>query len=218
MEYKKQKTYKAVFEIACNDLIHSDYELKCEYSGIMCRQEKDGATIHVPFFDEIITIHLPQFNFKSSKGSNVTLVTKIIILHYMNRASGAPLTGEKVSYGDIPECMHYEPVFSKRVLKPIQSAFGSNSHAFREAGTALDGKEEGYGDASFTLFALPKVPITFIIWEGNEEFPASAKTLFDSSITEYLGLEDIVVTAKLASARILKSARKQHMEGAEYDL
>jgi len=217
MELKKQKTYKTVYEIACDELIASDYAQKCANAGLKCTKEQQGATIEIPYFDETIFVHIPQFSFKSSKGANVTLVTKILLLHYINHASGIPFSGEKVAYGDIPACMHYEPVFAKRVLKPLQNAFGHDKYAFLEAGMALGGKEEEYGDASFTLFAFPKVPITFILWEGDEEFPPSAKTLFDPSITGYLPLEDIVVIAKLAGSRILKTAHKQHMDEAGDD-
>jgi hypothetical protein len=210
MELKKQKAYKTVFEIARDTLIDSDYARQCALAGLKCIQNVDSATIEVPYFDEIITIQIPRFTFESSKNANVTLVTRIILLHYINNASGIPLSGEKVAYGDIPSCMHYEPVFTKRVLKPLERAFGYDKYAFLEAGTALGGKEEEYGDTSFTLFAFPKVPITFILWQGDEEFPPSVKTLFDPSITGYLPLEDIVVIAKLAASRILKTAHKQH--------
>jgi hypothetical protein len=215
MELKKQKAYKTVFEIACDTLIASDYELQCAEAGLKCAVETEGTSVEVPYFDEIITIHIPRFTFESSKNTNVTLVTRIILLHYINNASGVPLSGEKVAYGDIPSCMHYEPVFAKRVLKPLQNAFGFDKYAFLEAGLALGGKEEEYGDASFTLFAFPKVPITFILWQGDEEFPPSVKALFDPSITGYLPLEDIVVIAKLAASRILKTAHKQHFTDTE---
>jgi hypothetical protein len=215
MELKKQKTYKTVYEIARDALVDSDYARQCAQAGLKCVEETGGVTIDIPYFDEIITIHIPRFSFESSKNANVTLVTRIILLHYINNASGIPLSGEKVAYGDIPSCMHYEPVFTKRVLKPLQNAFGYDKYAFLEAGTALDGKEEEYGDTSFTLFAFPKVPITFILWEGDDEFPPSMKALFDPSITGYLPLEDIVVIAKLAASRILKTAHKQHI--AEMD-
>jgi hypothetical protein len=217
MELKKQKTYKTVFEIACDTLVDSDYVRLCAQAGIKCTEEEAGAKIEAPYFDEIITIHIPRFTFESSKSANITLVTRIILLHYINNASGIPLSGEKVSYGDIPSCMHYEPVFAKRVLKPLERAFGYDKYAFLEAGIALGGKGEEYGDASFTLFAFPKVPITFILWEGDEEFPPSMKALFDPSITGYLPLEDIVVIAKLAASRILKTAHKQHMDDAGDD-
>jgi hypothetical protein len=197
MELKKQRPYKTVFEIACDALVDSDHARQCAQAGIKCIEETADAALEVPYFDEIITIHIPRFTFESSKN--------------INNASGIPLSGEKVAYGDIPSCMHYEPVFAKRVLKPLQNAFGYDKYAFLEAGRALGGKEEAYGDASFTLFAFPKVPITFILWQGDEEFPPSVKALFDPSIIGYLPLEDIVVIAKLAASRILKTAHKQHI-------
>jgi hypothetical protein len=215
MELKKQKTYKTVFEIARDTLVASDYARQCAFAGLRCVQEMAGTAIEVPCFDEIITMHIPRFSFESSKNANVTLVTRIILLHYINNASGIPLSGEKVAYGDIPSCMHYEPVFARRVLKPLQNAFGYDKYAFLEAGLALGGKEEEYGDASFTLFAFPKVPITFILWVGDEEFPPSVKALFDPSITGYLPLEDIVVITRLAASRILKTAHKQHFSEIE---
>jgi hypothetical protein len=59
---------------------------------------------------------------------------------------------------------------------------------------------------------LPRVPITFILWEGDDEFPPSIKILFDPSITGYLPLEDISVISKLASTRIVKEARLKYSD------
>ncbi len=210
MELRKQKTYKIVYEMARDALVTSDYAQQCSRGGLKCTSEGQTTIIEAPYFDETITVRLPRFSFESSKGVNITLVTKIVLLHYINNASGIPLSGEKIAYRDIPSCAHYEPVFTKRVLKPLQNAFGYDKYAFLEAGLALGGKKEEFGDASFTLFAFPKVPITYVLWEGDEEFPPSAKALFDPSITGYLPLEDIVVIAKLAASRILKTAHKQH--------
>lgn len=216
MELRKQKTYKPVLDLAKEVLLSSDYRHKCALAGVKCATADSGAAlIEVPYFDELITITIPHFSFESSKNANITLVTRIILLHYINTASGIALTGEKIGYGDIPSCLHYEPVFEKRVLKPLRNAFGSDKYAFMDAGLALGGKEEEYGDASFTLFPVPKIPITFVLWEGDEEFPPAAKTLFDPSVTGYLPLEDIVVISKLAASRVLKTAHKQHVADME---
>ncbi len=216
MELKKQKTYKPVLELAKTTLLASDYLHKCALAGIKCvSADSETALIEVPYFDETITITLPHFTFESSMKTNITLVARIMLLHYINSATGIALTGEKVSYGDIPSGLRYEPVFKKRVLKPLVSAFGSDRYAFLEAGLALGGRKEEYGDVSFTLFPFPRIPITFILWEGDEEFQPSANTLFDPSVTGYLPLEDIVVISKLAASRILKTAQKQHFVDME---
>ncbi len=208
MELRRQKTYKGVFDRARDELLGNAMEEKFFLAGLRHERAGAGVRVHVPFFDENILLDIPGFTFSSSKGANVTLVAKIVILHYINNASGIPLTGEKVAYGDIPGCMHYDPVFEKRVLKPLVRAFGYDRHAFLDAGRGLGAKEEGFGDASLTLFAFPKVPVTFVLWEGDTEFPPSARALFDPSVTGYLPLEDIVVVSKLAAGRILKTAMK----------
>lgn len=115
-----------------------------------------------------------------------------------------------IPYEDILGLRHYFPVYEKRVLKPLQAAFGNDRYAFLEAGLSLGAIQQEYGDASFTLQALPRIPITFILWEGDTEFPPSVRTLFDPTISGYLPLEDIVVISKLAVTRIIKEARRQH--------
>ncbi len=76
----------------------------------------------------------------------------------------------------------------------------------------MKGIAEPFGDASFTIHALPMVPLTFILWEGDQEFPPSVKVLFDPTIDTYLPLEDVTVLSKLAAVRIVKAARKSFVE------
>ncbi|OPY65079.1 MAG: hypothetical protein A4E63_03157 [Syntrophorhabdus sp. PtaU1.Bin050] len=208
----KQKVYKKVYDAACSDLRKLDQEERFVTAGLTYIKTETGFAADIHYFDEIIRLTVPDFTFKSSKGVNITLVARIILLHYILKASGAPLGGDKIPYEDIQGLRHYYPVFEQRVLRPLQSAFGYNRQVFIDAGIALGGRRDEYGDGSFTLHALPRVPITFILWEGDEEFPPSVRTLFDPSITGYLPLEDIVVISKLASTRILKEARALSMD------
>lgn len=214
----KQKTYKIVYDMACKDLLRSDQETRFAAAGLPYTKKDEGFLAKIPFFDETISLTVPDFSFKSSKGANITLVTKIVLLHYIIKASGEALGADKIPYEDVPGLRHYSPIFQKRVLKPLASAFGFDSYSFLEAGLAIGGHQETYGDTSFTLFALPRVPLTFILWVGDDEFPPSLRILFDPSVVGYLPLEDIMVISKLASTRILKEARLQHMDEVPHDM
>jgi hypothetical protein len=218
MQLTKQKVYKKVYDMACEELLNADIQERCRAAGILSEDFSHSSTIAIPFFDETITITIPAFVFKSSKNANVTLVSKIIMLHYLNKASGTTPGGDLIPYEDIPGLRHYFPVYEKRVLKQLQKAFGNDRYTFLEAGLSLGAIQQQYGDASFTLQALPRIPITFILWEGDSEFPPLVKTLFDQTIPGYLPLEDVVVISKLAASRILKEARLQHVGEVTYDL
>ncbi len=218
MELRKQKTYKGVYDLACRTLLGSDVEAQLVRAGVPYGRTERGLVASIPFFDETVTLSIPGFSFRGSKSAVVTLVTRIILLHYLNGASGAglgPLSG-RVPFEDLPAGRHYAPVFHKRAARPLESAFGMERHLFLEAGMSLGGRQEELGDASFTLFPLPMVPITFILWEADEEFPPAVKLLFDPAVTGYLSLEDIVVLSKLAGNRIIKAARIRSFEGEEF--
>jgi hypothetical protein len=212
MKLEKQKTYKRVFDLACEELRNSDLAERLRKASVAYTMENGQCTAECIFFEETVILEIPRFAFRSAQGSNVTLATKILILHYLLKASGQPLGQEKIPYEDIPGCRPYLPVFERRVVRPLMSAFGFDRDLFRTAGESLGGASESFGDVSFTLHALPMVPLTFILWEGDQEFSPSLRILFDPSIDTYLPLEDITVLSKLAAVRIIKAARKTYLE------
>jgi hypothetical protein len=210
VELVRQKAYRKTFDIACSRLTALPVEERLRNAGLPFRKEGDAYRVELRFFDEDMEMTIPAFEFKSKKGSNVTLTSKIVILHYIIAASGEPVGSDPVPYEDVPGCRPYAPVFERRVTKPLLSAFGFARDSFMDAGLGLGGLKEDYGDSSFTLRAFPRLPITFILWEGDDDFPPSIKVLFDRSIDTYLPLEDIVVVSKMAATRIIKQARKEY--------
>ncbi len=211
MELVRQKAYKKTFDIACRELGTGSLEERLVKAGITdYHRQGEGYRLVVPLFDETIELVTPACTFRSVQGSGVSLVTRIVVLHYLLHASGRDAGSEPIGYDDIPGCRSYLPVFERRVVRPLLSAFGYDRDAFMEAGKALGGNKADYGSASFTVPALPRVPLTFVLWEGDQDFPSTMKVLFDRSISEYLPLEDITVIAKMASTRMLAKARRAY--------
>ena len=59
-------------------------------------------------------------------------------------------------------------------LEPLKDAFQGKAGELIKAGIKIGGKEEGFGDASVTLQAFPTISLTYVFWDGDEEFPAAA--------------------------------------------
>ena len=64
-----------------------------------------------------------------------------------------------------------------------------------------------YGDTAVTMNVLPRIPVTYVIWEGDEEFPANATVLFDATAQYYLPTEDLVVAAAAGASLLNKTVR-----------
>jgi len=52
--------------------------------------------------------------------------------------------------------------------------------------------------------------MTFIIWEGDEEFPPDGNILFDQTAKTWFGAEDLSVIAGLAVYELIGVCKNKH--------
>jgi hypothetical protein len=62
--------------------------------------------------------------------------------------------------------------------------FGWDLGGFRRAAESLGGESQSLADAAFRIPALPKVPLYYLLWEGDDEFEPRVSVLFDRSIEQ----------------------------------
>ena len=203
MELSKQKNYKQSFDLACASIEKMNLEERAKKAGADYQKGEERERITIHFFSEPYHIQFPQVDFYSPSKKVVSLVTRILLLHYLIRADGNPLAGKWVAYKDIPGGLLYAGVFARRVTEPLQRKFGKSAKSFREAGIKSGGEPVEIGDASFVLHAFPYVPLQYVLWEGDDEFPPSVQLLFDASVDHYLALEDIVVLGQVTTGRLI---------------
>ena len=134
---------------------------------------------------------LPQSMINS--GKEVSATVKVLLLHYLNFAGNRPLTGKLVSFRELKNgAAIYYPAFYKRAVAPLIKTFGNCVRELYRVSDKISGMKENYGHASITIRVLPMAPVTFIMWEGEEDMPPSGTILFDASIEDFLPAEDIV--------------------------
>ena len=203
MELSKQKNYQQSFDLASASIKKMNLEERAKKAGADYQKGEEREIITIHFFSAPYHIQFPQIEFYSPAKKVVSLVTRILLLHYLIRADGNPLTGKWVAYKDIPGGLLYAGVFARRVTEPLQRKFGKSAESFREAGMKSGGEPVEIGDVSFVLHAFPSVPVQYVLWEGDDEFPPSVQLLFDASVEHYLALEDIVVLGQVTTGRLI---------------
>jgi len=208
-DLKKQKYYRQAFDLACQQLKGLDLRERAEKSGAHFEKGPHGkeGRISLNLFNAGYVVDLPDLLITSTEKKVVSLVAKIVLLHYLIKADGRPLSHQLLPYKEIPGGMLYAGVFARRAVEPLIPVFGQSPEAFLDAGFRLGGRKAEYGDVSFVLPALPRIPMTYIIWKGDEEFPATIQLLFDKSVEGYLSLEDIVVVSEMATSRLIALGR-----------
>ncbi|HWR58221.1 MAG TPA: DUF3786 domain-containing protein [Thermodesulfovibrionales bacterium] len=74
---------------------------------------------------------------------------------------------------------------------------------FVRTGLEPGGVREKYGDISFRLFPFPRIAVDLILWTENDEFPARADLLFDSSVQYQIQTDVIWSIAMMSTAALL---------------
>jgi hypothetical protein len=130
----------------------------------------------------------------------------LFLLAFYSSAKEVPLTGQLISYRKIPGGRAYDPVFQGRAVGPIARKLGDKPDEFTRAAKALGGTPFAQGDVSYVIPTLPYTPLTYILWLGDEEFPARAQILMDGTMENYLDAEALSHLAEVTSRRIVSIA------------
>ena len=174
-------------------------------SGALYSQE----TVTLNYLNEIYRIDLPSGEVASVDSTqSVPLHEKILILHYFTQAKGTPLTGKQITYRDLPGGLVYYPTFIKRTVKPLSDFFGKDPASLLGMGKMLGARKGEVGDAALIIDAFARVPVTIILWQGDNELMAEVNLLFDANITDYLTSEDVIIVCETITWRLINYAKK----------
>jgi hypothetical protein len=203
----KNKTfmnYDVTLELTRKKLIEAgDPQEMADKSGTTYLPEKQ--VFQVPFLGQEYLVSYPSGEVTLPGGVDVPVPHQIAIIHYLITAEGEPLRHKWISFKELPSGQIYISPFNNRVSKPLLQIFGQEPASLLKAAAAMGGKQESMGDASVTIPVFPMVSVTYLIWAGDEEFPASATVLFDESAPFYLPTEDYTV---ISSAIVFELKKK----------
>lgn len=160
--------------------------------------------VSVLLLGETYTVSHPDGEIRlQGEDGEVPVTTRILLLHYLLTASGAPVAGRWVAFRELPDALTYDPAFQGRSAHRIRGRFGEDLEAFHKAAAALEGSRLDFGDASYLFRAFPRVWMAVVIYRGDEEFSASANVLFDAAASDYLPTEDLAVLGGLLASRLV---------------
>jgi len=134
-----------------------------------------------------------------------TFPIKLLTLLYLVNSDGTKPSGAWIPFRDLPGGRFYEPVVQRSVEEPLAEAFGENAEGFGSAALSLGGKRLDFGEASYSFSLFPGVLICFVLWTGDDEFPARAQVLFDSNCPRHLCAFDLRMGAQEISGKMVKA-------------
>lgn len=216
----KQENYQLARQLAVEGLRQSDLKERAVRSGGRYEARDSGeALVELLYLGQELHLSFPEGTIETKDGPGpIPLREEIIILHYLEKTRGTPLTGRWVSFAEIPGGAFYHPVFLKRCKFPLVKFFGGAPEVLKTLAYPMQGMPLGLGDVGVKIQAFPFIPLALIMWRGDAEFPAEGNLLFDVSITEYLPVEDIVILAETVVWKLVKNKNANSPQRAQRTL
>lgn len=118
----------------------------------------------------------------------------------------ARLQNHWVTFADLKDARPFAPAFQKGVLQTFARTFTGHSDRLIAACEALGGQKLPHSDVGYQINAFKCIPVQFLFWEGDDEFPAQANMLFDISATDFIHVESVVTIASVGLDELAEAA------------
>jgi hypothetical protein len=159
----------------------------------------------VPVFGLPMIVDPATQTFEATDSRTEFLLTKtayfsrISLLYYLLKAQNIPPFDNLLKPQDLKSRLLYFTGSHVLPLEPIAARFSNDPEGLLAQGARYGGQPRSFGDAAVELLPLPRVPLTVILWEADEEFAARAYLLFDE-VCELQLPADILWSAAMMTA------------------
>jgi hypothetical protein len=127
------------------------------------------------------------------------------LAYYFHTSDGTPKSGNYIAFTELPDGQFYTQAFQGYTGGELVRVFGNDSGAFVGAAEFLGGRRELFGNAAYSFQVLPRVSIMVVCWLGDEDFPASYRVLFDSTINHHLPTDACAIIGSTITRRLIKT-------------
>ncbi len=128
---------------------------------------------------------------------------QIVLLNYLLAPHGGSLSGDLISEKELPGGATFFRGPHSLPVAEIVAQYGSDLAGFEARGRALGGENRPLGDSAMRFLPFPSMPVTYILWQADDEFPASMSALMDRSISRWFTLDSIFIMALELSRRLV---------------
>ncbi len=154
-----------------------------------------GRSIQFPFLDTRVRIDIQARQLlEESSGDWIVrddpLLELAALIYFSQIERLHPLGRDIVGLADLKESHFFVGPHALR-LEGMLTRYGDDPQGFCRKAVQLGGQMEDMADAAARLWPFPRIPLYFLLWRSDDEFPARIRVLFDRSIEDCLPADAI---------------------------
>lgn len=130
----------------------------------------------------------------------------LISLYALNAKPETCLIEPLKAFKDFPNSMPYAGAFvthTQQILVPYVDNIESSSDRIIETLKGCKAPSNVGGDFSFMVYPLPKIALCYIVYEADEDFPASVTCLYSNNAHSFLPIDALADVGEYTSKKML---------------
>ena len=175
-----------------DDLLKRNIESLC--NATLFENDPSGQ-LRFHFLNEDIVVDLEERCLKRMENDRWSptddpLLELVTVLYLTNVKGLYPIDKDIVGVKDLKESHFFQGPHALRT-EPLIRRYGTDLKGFGQAAEHLEGQPRDMADSAYRLLPFPRVPLYYLLWQGDEEFEPRVTVLLDRSVEKVLAADAI---------------------------
>ena len=192
-----------------DDLIKKDIETLSNFT-LFERNASGHLKFH--FLNEDILVDLNDCCLKRETNgewlkTEDPLLELVTVLYLVNVNGLYPMDRDIVGVKDLKEAHFFQGPHALRT-EPLIRRYGTDLTGFSRTAEHLEGQRRDMADMAYRLLPFPRVPLYYLLWQGDDEFKPEVTVLVDRPIENVLAADAIWALINRVTTSLLEGPGK----------
>ncbi len=140
-------------------------------------------------------------------GGHPSVLGILISLYAINVTPTSCVHHPLKAYKEFSNSMPYVDAFTRhteQILVPYAKALGTEIPRIKRVLSGKDAPSELSGDFAFMVYPLPKIALCYIVYEADEDFPASVTCLYSNNADQFMPVDALADAGEYTSKKIIE--------------
>jgi len=187
------------------DLLKRDIDTLCNFTLF---EGDSSGHLKFHFLNENILVDLNARCLKRMQDGQWSktedpLLELATVLYLLNVNGLYPMDRDIVGVKDLKEAHFFQGPHALRT-EPLVRRYGTDLTGFSRVAEYLEGQHRDMADVAYRLLPFPRVPLYYLLWQGDDEFEPRVTVLLDRPIENTLAADAIWALINRVTASLLE--------------
>lgn len=192
-----------------DDLLKRNIDTLCNFTLF---EGDSSGQLRFHFLNEDIMVDLGERSLKRMKNDRWSKtddpLLELVTVLYLTKVNGLyPIDKDIVGVRDLKEGHFFQGPHALRT-EPLIRRYGTDLKGFSQAAQYLEGEPRDMADTAYRLLPFPRIPLYYLLWQGDEEFEPRVTVLVDRSVENVLAADAIWALINRVTTALLEGIGK----------